>query len=79
MLHAQNVAPLLRRCYAAAAPLLRRCCAAAAPLLRRCCVDSWDPHGVPKDLLIKVVVLVYVICRNSENLINVSKKITTRQ
>jgi hypothetical protein len=41
---------------------------------RRCRIDSWDPHGVPKDLLIKIVVFVCVICKNSENAIHLSKK-----
>jgi hypothetical protein len=40
----------------------------AASLPRRCRVDSWDPHGVLKDLLIKIIVFVYVIviCNDSE-------------
>jgi hypothetical protein len=50
----------------------------AALLPHRCCVDSWDPHGVPEDLLIEIVAFVYVMCKNSENVINLdnlSKKI----
>jgi hypothetical protein len=48
---------------------------AVASLPHRCRVDSWDPHGgIPKELLIKIVVFVYVICKNSENAIILSKK-----
>jgi hypothetical protein len=36
--------------------------------------DSWNLHGVPKGPLIKVVDFAYVIRKNSENAINLSKK-----
>jgi hypothetical protein len=50
------------------------CRAAAAPLPCHCRVDSLDPHGFPKDLLIKMIAFVYVICKNSANAINLCKK-----
>jgi hypothetical protein len=67
MLNAQNAMPLPHSCHTAATS--SHCCR----------VNSWDPHGVPKGPLIKIVVHVYVICKNSENAINLSKKITARQ
>lgn len=61
-------------CRTTAAALPRRYCVVAASLPFRCPVDSWDPHGFPKGLLIMVVVFVYIICQISENAINRSEK-----
>jgi hypothetical protein len=56
----------------------RRYRAATAPLLRRCRTAATAIHGThtgsQRAPLIKVVVFVYVICKNSENATNPLKK-----
>jgi hypothetical protein len=62
MLDAQNAAPL--PCH----------CRTAAVLLPR----PFMGHRVPKVLLIKIVVFVYVLCKNSENAINLSLSLSLK-